>query len=93
MSQIRSELEIILKNEEIKAWQRSRDRFLTEGDRNTSFFHAVANQRRRKKKISMLDGPCGPVESTHEMIEIATSFYKDLFADEGRFDISLGPSF
>jgi hypothetical protein len=93
MSQTRSELDSILKNEEIKTWQRSRDRFLIEGDRNTTYFHVIANQRRRKKKIFVLEGPCGHVETTQEVIEIATSFYKNLFSWEDRLNISMGPHF
>ena len=68
MSQIRSEIDKILMQEETKAWQRSRDRFIKEGDRNTSYFHAMANHRRRKKRIVVLDGPNGPVESSSEML-------------------------
>lgn len=92
MCQIREELDFILK-QETKAWQRSRDRFIKEGDRNTSYFHAIASQRRRKKKIVVLDGPSGPVESTSGMLEGASNFYKNLFGKEDRLNLSIGPNF
>ena len=64
---------------EIKAKQRSRDRNIKEGDRNTAYFHAVANQRRRKTLIHSLDGPNGPVTKVDEMLKVASDFYRDLF--------------
>ena len=93
MSHIKIELDNILNQEETKAWQRSRDRHIKEGDRNTSYFHALANQRRRKKRIAILDGPNGPVDSNAEMLKVASDFYKNLFAKEEKLDISLGAHF
>jgi hypothetical protein len=79
--------------EETKAKQRATDRYIVEGDRNTAYFHAVANQRRRKKQISVLDGPSGPVTEVKDMLTVATDYYKDLFSWEARPDISLDQDF
>jgi hypothetical protein len=54
MRDITKELDHIWSVEEIKAKQRSRDRNISEGDRNTTYFQALANQRKRKKKIGSL---------------------------------------
>ena len=88
-----SELQKIYLQEEIKAKQRSRDRDIKEGDKNTEYFHELANQRRRKTAIHSLDGPLGPVTDTKEMLGIACSFYKDLFKKEERSGYQLDPSF
>ena len=50
MRDITKELDHIWSVEEIKAKQRSRDRNISEGDRNTTYFQALANQRKRKKR-------------------------------------------
>jgi hypothetical protein len=45
----------------------------------------VANKRRRKKQINVLDGPAGPVTETTDMIPVATGFYKYVF----KWDVGL----
>ena len=79
--------------EEIRAKQWSRDRNIKEGDNNTTYFHALANQRNRKKRITVLEGPNGQVTDTQDMLTLATKFYKDLFGFETSLDVSLGDNF
>jgi hypothetical protein len=79
--------------EETKAKQRSRERFIVEGDRNTAYFHVVANQRRRKKLIQVLDGPDGPVTETKDMLGVAMDYYKNMFGFEDRPNIRLKSNF
>lgn len=93
LNKIESRLEQIWALEEIKIRQRSRDREILEGDRNTSYFQAVANQRSRKKRIDCLAGPTGLVYDQEGMMKIAVDFYKNLFAEEPKPRVCLGPNF
>jgi hypothetical protein len=82
MKDIVKELEAIWRLEEIKARQRSRNRAVKEGDKNTTYFQAVANQRNRKKRISGLEGPNGWIDDNKGMLEHVVDFYKSLFGRE-----------
>jgi hypothetical protein len=52
--ELKRELEHIWQIGKIRARQKARDRDIKEGDKDTSYFFALANQRKRKKYISSL---------------------------------------
>lgn len=93
LKEVTRKLDEIWALEEIKVRQRSRDSNILEGDRNTAYFQAVANQRSRQKRIEVLEGPNGLVEDQKGMLDIAVNFYKNLFAKEDRTRVCLYQSF
>jgi len=76
LAHIEDKLEKIWSLEEIRVRQRSRDRNILEGDKNTTYFQAIANQRSRKKKIECLESPTGLVYNQKGMMRVAVDFYK-----------------
>jgi hypothetical protein len=87
------ELDSMWRLEEIKAKQRSRDRDIIEGERNTTYFSVVANQRKRKKPISSLEDNVVILEDNNSMIEHALTIYNTRFRKESRGNISLDEGF
>jgi hypothetical protein len=79
--------------EEIRARQRSRDRNILEGDRNTTYFHVVANHKNRKERIDCLREPDGLVFYTQGILKIAAEYYKNPIGSEDRGNFSLQDNF
>lgn len=90
LKEVHIEMSTIWLKEDIKAKQRARERDIKEGDRNTAYFHAVANQRRRKVLIHSFNGP---TSDQSEMLSIATDFYKKHFRKDERLGFPLNNSF
>jgi hypothetical protein len=78
-SEIYVELWNIYANEELLWYQKSHEKWLLEGDSNTSYFHRVANGRKRKNTMLSLNDNGVNIEGTEKLIEHATSYYKNLF--------------
>lgn len=74
------DLNVILKQEELMWFQRSRAKWLTDGDRNTKYYHLKTVNRRRKNKILTLKDNEGKwIEKEEDLKELVNNFYKDLF--------------
>jgi hypothetical protein len=64
-----------------------------EGDKNTSYFFALANQRKRKKSISCLVNEGVTLSENKDMPEHVMGFYNKLFGKEAKSNIRLAPDF
>lgn len=77
---VNDQLNELLYKEEMLWLQRSRIKWLKEGDRNTKIFHQKAVWRAKKNKIIKLkDASERWVTSQEELEALATSYFQDLF--------------
>lgn len=80
LKRCKQELKEVLNKEEIYWRQRSRVKWLKEGDRNTSFFHARANKRRKRNTIKGITDDDGNwVEGEENVARVARDFFSSLF--------------
>jgi hypothetical protein len=79
---LQHELNTILRQEELMWYQRSRAKWLTDGDRNTKYYHLKTVNRRRRNNIVMLkDGHGQWVDDVKQLQKLANDFYRNLFTN------------
>ena len=77
------ELSNILNQEEMMWYQKSRTKWINEGDRNTNYYHTKTIIRRRSNRILMMRDAEGRWLDQEELIILMmTDFYKNLFMEE-----------
>jgi hypothetical protein len=79
----------LLREEELKWYQRSKAQFILEGYSNTRYFHVIANGRHRKKRIHSLVQDEGLIEGHEQLKSYITNYYKGLFgtSEESSFTL------
>ncbi|XP_057811697.1 uncharacterized protein LOC131025935 [Salvia miltiorrhiza] len=77
---IEDELDELLKQEELMWKQRSRADWINHGDRNTGFFHKVAEDRKKRNHIKEIRRNDGSLtRKNSEMDETLSSYFRGLF--------------
>lgn len=81
--ELRNELAEVLNQEEILWFQKSRTKWLNDGDRNTTYYHTKTTIRRRQNRVRALKDRNGDwVEEEAEVESMVNDFYKTLFQEE-----------
>lgn len=79
--QLYTELGEILRKEEVMWFQRSKVMWLSDGDRNTKYYHMKTLARRRRNKIMMLKDDNGHwIHDIDDLKAHVTMFYRNLFS-------------
>ncbi|KAI5349016.1 hypothetical protein L3X38_001903 [Prunus dulcis] len=87
ISRIKTKLNDLWRKEECYWQQRSRIKWLQNGDSNTSYFHQATIQRRRQNKIARIKGENGNWEQSQKGVRRAfEEYFKELFTSSGSRD-------
>ena len=79
----------LLREEEIKWYERAKVKTLLQGDNNTHFFHLVANGKHRKQHIFRLEQENGIIVGDNNLKNYITNYYKNLFGQPEANNFSL----
>jgi hypothetical protein len=89
---IKDRLAQLLREEELRWFQRAKTNKILKGDNNTKYFQMVANGKRRKTRIFRLEQEEGTLEGEDQLQEYITKYYKELFGKPKRNNFSMDES-
>ena len=82
----------VLREEEVKWYQRAKVKDLLEGDANTKYFQLVASGKHRKTRIFQLEQEEGLICGDIELKKYITKYYKKLFGPPDNNFVSMDES-
>ncbi|XP_057999359.1 uncharacterized protein LOC110643786 [Hevea brasiliensis] len=90
---LRIELEQLLDQEEMLWFQKSREKRITEGERNTAFFHASVAIKGNKKRVARLPDENGQwITDPDQIMHMALQFFTKLYSEHANGDLTRVPS-
>nr|ABA95978.2 retrotransposon protein, putative, unclassified [Oryza sativa Japonica Group] len=86
---LKNRLALLLREEEIKWYQRAKTKRIVDGDRNTKYYHLIANGKHRKTRIFQLEQEEGVIKGDVQLRKYITKYYKNLFGppEENNFSM------
>jgi hypothetical protein len=86
---VRLQLESLLDQSDLLWRQRARLEWMRGGDRNTKYYHACANSRRRSNYISSVSDVDGKIVKSIEEVQLAfINYFKNLFTSDNIGDMT-----
>ena len=79
----------MLREEEIKWYQRAKVKELLEGDSNTNYFQLIAKGKHRKPSIYQLQDGNHIISGDEKLKKYITTYYKGLFGPPDNNDFNL----
>jgi mannosylglycoprotein endo-beta-mannosidase len=79
----------LLREEELKWYQRAKVEHLLEGDANTKYYHLLANGRHWKTRIFQLEDGDNLISGDAQLNKHITSYYKNMFGPSDNHSIVL----
>ncbi|KAL8512924.1 hypothetical protein ACS0TY_019184 [Phlomoides rotata] len=80
--------DFLLKRDRV-AIQKSRSRWLKEGDANTSFFHHIVKRHSKAHEINSVKIKEARLEGVHQVKEGIFQYFKDFFSDHSSIDVRI----
>lgn len=80
-AELSKELDVVLEQEEVIWFQKSREKWIALGDQNTKFYHTSTIIRRRRNHIEMLKNDDGVwISDMQELEQLAIGYYRRLYS-------------
>ncbi|KAK4282132.1 hypothetical protein QN277_013544 [Acacia crassicarpa] len=78
--ELQAELDLVLRREELKWFQKARTEWIAKGDRNTRFYHLKAKMRHRRNSILMLKDEHGNwIDYENALRDMVVSYFQNLY--------------